>query len=153
MRLTSFTDFGLRLLMRMAAEPQRLFTTEQLARELELSRHHLVKVVGELRRAGIVDARKGARGGICLGRPAAAISIGEVVRCLEKRSALVECFRADGGLCTLTPSCRLRHRLAAAREAFLAELDAASLAECAWPSEPLPTVASGAGAAGWEAST
>ena len=34
MRLTSFTDFGLRILMRMARDPDRLFTTEQLAREL-----------------------------------------------------------------------------------------------------------------------
>ncbi|SRR5690554_2892314 len=134
MRLTSFTDFGLRLLMRMAGEP-RLFTTEELACELKLSRNHLVKVVRELARAGIVETRKGAGGGICLARPASQISIGEVVRCLESRSALVECFRTDGGQCNLLPSCKLRQRLAAAQEVFLAELEKTTLAECALPSE------------------
>ena len=152
MRLTSFTDYGLRILMRMAGEPDRLFTTEQLAREFALSRNHLVKIVRELARAGILDARKGAGGGICLAQPASLLTIGEVVRCLEKRSALVECFRADGGQCSLLPTCRLRHRLDAAREAFLAELDKTSLADCAWPNAPLAPLISGAGEGGWEAS-
>ena len=69
-----------------------------------------------------------------LARPARAITLGEVVRDLEDDQPLVECFRADGGNCVLTPRCRLKKKLAAAREAFLKELDATSLAECAYPS-------------------
>lgn len=152
MRLTSFTDYGLRVLMRMAGEPDRLFTTERLAREFALSRNHLVKIVRELARAGIIDARKGAGGGICLARPASGVTIGEVVRCLESRSALVECFRADGGQCSLLPACRLRHRLEAAREAFLSELDKTTLADCAWPGELVAPSNPGAGESRWEAS-
>ena len=34
MRLTAFTDYGLRALMRLAGEPERLFTTEEIANEL-----------------------------------------------------------------------------------------------------------------------
>ena len=45
MRLTAFTDYGLRALMRLAGEPERLFTTEEIAREFDISRHHLTKVV------------------------------------------------------------------------------------------------------------
>jgi Rrf2 family nitric oxide-sensitive transcriptional repressor len=59
-----------------------------------------------------------------------------VVRSLEQRQALVECFRDDGGCCVLTPRCRLKGKLAAAREAFLRELDETTLAECAYP--PMP---------------
>jgi Rrf2 family nitric oxide-sensitive transcriptional repressor len=50
---------------------------------------------------------------------------------------VVECFRADGGACVLTPGCALRRRLAAAREAFLAELDRTTLADCRYVA-PVP---------------
>ena len=63
----------------------------------------------------------------------AALSVGAVVRRLEEPQPLVECFRADGGACRLTPRCALRHRLARAREAFLADLDRTSLADCLAP--------------------
>jgi Rrf2 family nitric oxide-sensitive transcriptional repressor len=133
MRLTSFTDYGLRALMRLAGEPNRSFTTDELAAELRVSRNHLAKVVQELSRAGYVRAQRGAGGGLTLLKPPDSISLGEIVRLLERRHAIVECFRADGGGCTLTAACRLRSKLAAAREAFLRTLDATALAECAHP--------------------
>ncbi len=74
----------------------------------------------------------GAGGGFSLARPPQSITLGEVVRALEQE-ALVECFRGDGGACVLTPRCRLKAKLAAAREAFMRELDATTLAECAYP--------------------
>jgi Rrf2 family nitric oxide-sensitive transcriptional repressor len=131
MRLTAFTDYALRALMRLAGEPERLFTTDDLAREFAVSRHHLTKVVGDLARGGFVVTQRGAGGGLRLARPAGSITLGEVVRLLEARHALVECFRADGGQCALRPGCRLRPRLAVAREAFLRELDATPLSDCA----------------------
>ena len=133
MRLTAFTDFGLRVLMRLAGAPERLFTTAGLATELDISRNHLAKVVQDLARAGYIETRRGAGGGFRLALPAGSITLGRVVRFLEQQSPLVECFRADGGSCTLTPHCRLKSRLAAAREAFLDELDSTTLTDCAWP--------------------
>ena len=58
MRLTSFTDYGLRSLMRMAAEPARTFSTAELADEFGLSRHHVTKIMQRLARAGIVATRR-----------------------------------------------------------------------------------------------
>jgi len=133
MRLTSFTDYGLRVLMRLAGAPGLTVTTEAIAAEFAISRHHLTKVVAALSAAGIVESQRGAGGGLRLARPAESITIGEVVRLLEARQALVECFRADGGACVLTPRCRLKGRLFQARAAFLRELDGATLAECAYP--------------------
>lgn len=132
MRLTAFTDFGLRALMRLAGEPDRIFTTSEIAREFDISRNHLTKVVGELADAGFITTQRGAGGGFKLARPAAQISIGEVVRHLEARHAIVDCFRRDGGGCVLTPHCRLKGRLTMAANAFLAELDKSSLADCAY---------------------
>lgn len=133
MRLTSFTDYGLRALMRLAGEPDRLFTTDEIAREFRISRNHLTKVVRGLSEAGFVATQRGTGGGFQLAKPAESISIGDVVRNLEKRHALVECFRDDGGDCIITPQCKLKYRLSAARKAFLAELDKSSLADCAYP--------------------
>jgi len=44
--------------------------------------------------------------------------------------ALVECFRVDGGACTLLPRCRLRGILDAAKNAFYQHLDRYTLADC-----------------------
>lgn len=132
MRLTSFTDFGLRALMRLAGDPDRSFTTDELAREFMVSKHHLTKVVRQLSVAGYVATQRGAGGGLRLARRPAAIRIGDVVRALEQRQALVECFEADGGACVLTPRCRLKSKLGRAREAFLKELDKTTLADIAY---------------------
>jgi Rrf2 family nitric oxide-sensitive transcriptional repressor len=143
MRLTAFTDFGLRVLMRLAGTPTRSFTTDEIAAEFGISRNHLAKVVQDLARAGYVRTRRGAGGGLSLAMTPDAITLGAVVRALEVRQALVECFRDDGGSCSLTPHCRLKLRLAAAREAFLAELDETTLAQCAYPA-PLPQASNAA---------
>ena len=133
MRLTAFTDFGLRALMRIAAEPERSFTTDEIAGELAISRHHLAKIVGDLAGAGIVKTQRGGGGGFRLARAAETISLGDIVRLLEGGQPLVECFRPDGGACMLSPRCRLKGHLAAANEAFLAELDKTPLADCRTP--------------------
>jgi len=136
MRLTSFTDFALRALMRLAGEPDRSFATNEIATEFSISRNHLAKVVRDLADAGFVTTQRGVGGGFSLARPPQAITLGAVVRALEGDSALVECFREDGGDCALLPRCRLKIRLAAAREAFMHELDGTTLAECAYQPRP-----------------
>jgi len=136
MRLTTFTDFALRALMRLAGEPDRSFSTSEIAEEFGISRNHLAKVVRDLANSGFITTQRGIGGGFALARPPQAITLGEVVRALEGTSALVECFRQDGGGCVLTPRCRLKGRLAAAREAFLRELDGTRLADCAYPARP-----------------
>lgn len=140
MRLTLFTDYGLRTLMRLAGAPGRSFTTDEIAAEFAISRNHLVKVVRALAEAGFVETRRGAAGGFRLAQDAHTLTLGAIVRRLETREPLVECFRADGGTCVLTSGCRLKGRLAAARDAFLRDLDRTTLAECAWH-PPSPSVA------------
>lgn len=130
MRLLAATDFALRLLMRLGAEPARRRSTEDLAREIGVPRNHLHKIVQDLAEAGFVRTQRGAGGGVELARDPAEIRIGDVVRRFESGQALVECFRPDGGACRLSPECRLRAVLRQARDAFLGRLDGATLAEC-----------------------
>lgn len=133
MRLTSFTDYGLRMLMRMASTPERAISTAELAQEFDLSRNHLTKVMQRLAQGGFVVTRRGGGGGAVLARPACDIRIGTVVRLLEEGQALVECFAPGGGDCSINGCCRLKSRLRSAEAAFLADLDRTTLAEIALP--------------------
>jgi Rrf2 family nitric oxide-sensitive transcriptional repressor len=136
MRLTSFTDFGFRALMRMAGTPERSFSTSELAKEFEISRHHLSKIIQQLAAAGIIETRRGGGGGARLAQDPTEITLGQVVRVLEADQALVECFASSDHRCTLLPGCRLRAELAAAEAAFLSRLDQSTLADVAWRPEP-----------------
>lgn len=131
MRLTAFTDYGLRMLMRMAGEPERAFSTADLAADLGLSRNHLAKIMQRLAQAGYVETRRGGGGGAVLARPADQIRLGAVVRLLEDGQPLVECLAASGGDCSLDGQCRLKARLRSAEAAFLADLDRSTLADIA----------------------
>ena len=133
MRLTSFTDYGLRMLMRMASAPERAFSTAELAEEFRLSRNHLTKIMHRLAQAGIVATRRGNGGGAILAKSATEIRLGEVVRLLEGGQPLVECF-AHGGECSIDGCCRLKARMRSAEAAFLADLDRSTLADIALPS-------------------
>ncbi len=131
MRLTSFTDYGLRMLMRMASAPDRAFSTAELASEFSLSRNHLAKIMQRLAQAGFVETRRGGGGGAVLARPAHEIRLGALVRLLEEGQPLVECFAADGGGCTIDGRCFLKARLRSAEAMFLADLDRSTLADIA----------------------
>jgi Rrf2 family nitric oxide-sensitive transcriptional repressor len=146
MRLLASTDFALRVLMRLAAAAEdEILTVEQLARDLGgLSRNHLHKVVQDLAALDLVRTSRGPRGGVALAAPPAGIRLGELIRRLEADQPLVECFRADGGCCTLSPACRLRGLLGQARESFLATLDRHTLADC-MPADGFPGIAPLAG--------
>lgn len=133
MRLTTFTDYGLRMLMRLASEPGRAFSTADLAEEFGLSRNHLAKIMQHLAHAGFVETRRGGGGGAVLARPADRIRLGNVIDLLEEGQPLVECFGTDGGDCSLDGQCRLKARLRSAERAFLADLDRSTLADIALP--------------------
>jgi Rrf2 family nitric oxide-sensitive transcriptional repressor len=131
MRLTTLTDYSLRMLMHLAVKPGGRATIAEVAQAYGISENHLMKVAHLLGQAGHVTTLRGRGGGLMLARPPAEITVGAVVRSMEPDMALVPCF-ADAP-CTILPACRLAHRLAAARQAFLAVLDDTTLADLAQP--------------------
>ena len=132
MRLLASTDYALRILILLGqGAPEDTINIKTLAQTLGgLSRDHLHKIVQELAALGIVRTVRGAGGGVKLAKPARDVRVGALARALEADQALVECFRADHGCCTLEPGCRLRPMLRKARESFYATLDAYTLADC-----------------------
>jgi Rrf2 family nitric oxide-sensitive transcriptional repressor len=132
MRLLASTDYALRVLIALGHNRSReTVNVGMLATSLGgLSRNHLHKIVQDLAALGIVKTIRGAGGGVVLAKEARKVSIGAVIRSLEEDQAMVECFRADHGCCTLEPGCRLRPMLRKARESFYETLDAYTLADC-----------------------
>ena len=127
MQLTRQTTHGLRLLMYCAAHPGPVRLAD-VARFYGLSEAFMHKVLQTVRAAGFVETMRGRSGGVRLARPASEIRLGEVVRVLEDRFELAECFR-DGSTCPLETACGLNGALHAALDAFFAVLDGYTIAD------------------------
>ena len=133
MRLAEYTDYTLRVLMYCAAHPDRLVTIGELAEQHGVSKNHLMKIVNDLARQGVLETTRGRGGGLRLLRAPADIRVGDVVRSSETDFRLVECFDRSTNACSLTPSCRLKGVFHAALQAYFKELDAATLADIVRP--------------------
>lgn len=129
MKLTTFTDYSLRVLIYLAARPERRGTVAEVAAAFDISEHHLTKVVHFLGQCGWLTTVRGKGGGLALAMPADAIVVGEVVRHTEGAAVPAECFGPEGGHCAITPVCRLRPLLGDAVDAFYRVLDQATLAD------------------------
>lgn len=128
MRLTVHSDYSLRVLMYLAAFPDRLATIEQIAAAYGISQNHIMKVVQRLAHHGFIETVRGRGGGIRLAKATDKITVGAVIRATEEDFQLVECFRAEGSCC-ITPVCRLKGALRDALRAYLEVLDGWTLSE------------------------
>lgn len=128
MRLTAFTDYAFRLLLRLAVAGDRPVTIEEAAKVYGISRTHLMKVANTLVRAGYLRGARGRSGGLRLARAPDEIRLGDIVRLTEPDLALVECF-ATGNQCVVTRACRLPPVFGEALAAFMAVLDGKTLAD------------------------
>ncbi len=129
MRMTLHTDYALRLLIYVAARPDRMCTVNDIALAYQLSRNHLVKVAQTLRDIGLLETNRGRSGGIRLARTASEISIGALVRATEEDFSIAECMQAKSWACAISPACRLKGMLHEALAAFLEVLDKYTLAD------------------------
>jgi Rrf2 family nitric oxide-sensitive transcriptional repressor len=130
MKLTQFTDFGLRALFLLGDHKGEVMSAAVIADHFNVSRHHMAKVLQQLASAGYVEGIRGAQGGVRLAKDPRDIRIGEVVRSLDNDQALVDCFREGWNDCALLPRCRLKGMLTRAKQGFLRELDRFTISDC-----------------------
>jgi Rrf2 family transcriptional regulator, cysteine metabolism repressor len=138
MMFSTKAEYGVRVMVELArrsdGEPIPL---AEIAANDGLPLAYLEHLVARLRKAGLVDSRRGSRGGYLLARPAAQITMAEVVEALEGSIAPIECISqaADGSIVcaresTLDHVCptkllwtRVRHSIVGTlRETTLADL-------------------------------
>jgi len=129
MRLADYTDYSLRVLMYCATYPDRRITIADLADDLELSKNHLMKIVNDLARRGLVTTTRGRGGGLRLAGDPRDMRIGDIVRGSESDFRLVQCFGDGITSCTLGAACRLKSVFAGALQAYFDSLDRHTLAD------------------------
>lgn len=161
MELSQFTDYALRVLIYVglseqksdsplplaakAAPSSHLPSVREIAGAFQISQSHLVKVVQRLAQLGYIHTFRGRGGGITLAKAPSEIGVGAIVRQTENL-AIVECLSTSGGCC-IAPVCELKGVIARAREAFLASLDASTLADLLKPHNALQRILHAAPAA------
>lgn len=129
MKLTTFTDYSLRVLLYLTARPERRATIAEIAQAFDVSEHHLTKVVHFLGRHGWLATVRGKGGGLGLAAAPSDIVVGRVVRATEGEARPAECFGAAPVHCRIERVCRLRGVLADAVQAFYGVLDGVTLAD------------------------
>lgn len=108
MQLSKFTDYTFRVLIYMATHQEELYTVEQLATILEVSEHHLKKVIHKLAKTDYLISIKGRCGGLKLGLPPEQINLGEVLRITEDNLCIVECIKNEETCRFMTKECKLK---------------------------------------------
>lgn len=83
MRVSAKSDYAVRAAAELAASPGGPVKGERLADAQEIPLQFLEHILLDLKRAGIVRARRGARGGYWLARPAGEVTVADVIRAVE----------------------------------------------------------------------
>jgi Rrf2 family protein len=137
--LTKTTRAGIQVLLYLSMEPAgEPASPRSMAGALGCSPTYLAKVAGQLVRAGILRAHKGAKGGVTLGRPTAGITLLEIVQALQGPVLADYCPTLKSpGL-----ACRFHQAMFALHQATIETLSKWTLAELADVSDQTPRGAS-----------
>ena len=132
-RLSRLSDYGIVLMTQLAARPGVLTTAPELALTSGLPVPTVSKVLKAIAQDGLLESQRGTKGGYALTRPAAEISVADIIRALEGPIALTECTEAEGGSCEIEPSCPTRTNWVRINDAVTGALEGISLAEMMAP--------------------
>lgn len=129
MKLTHYSDLGLRLMMYLSLRHGEPVTIGEASERLDVSRNHLVKVSHHLTQAGLIESLRGRNGGVRLAFAPERITVEQVLRATEDNFDLVECMTGGENRCIIFGACKLSAALEDAREAFFASLRRVSMAD------------------------
>ena len=96
MQLTSTTDYAIRIVCYLAAQRQMISTSE-LSQELSVPSSYIPKITKKLKRAGIIKACEGIKGGYQIAKQPENISLRDVISCTESTMAISRCLEKEGG--------------------------------------------------------
>lgn len=129
MQITRQADYAVRAVLYLAGlGPGGQASTAKIAVEQKIPATFLAKIVSQLAGAGLVNARRGARGGVVLARPAEAISLLEVVEAIDGPVILNECV-ADPERCTFSDDCAVRQVWSEAQSGLVQKLSSTHFAQ------------------------
>jgi len=132
--LTAKGKYGLKALAHLASlKPGAMAQAAEIAEANKIPKKFLDAILGDLRNAGLVYARKGPGGGYMLARPASDIRVGQVVRILDGPIAPIACASRTAYQpckdCDNVKRCSVRLAMIKVRDAMSKVLDATTLAD------------------------
>jgi len=137
MKLTQYSDLGLRLLMYLALRKGETATIQEVSDRFGVSKNHMVKISHQLTKSGLIESTRGRNGGVSLSRPPESINVEEALHATEDNFYLVECFNASENRCVISDVCRLSGVLDTALAAFFEVLRDVTLADLVKSSKAL----------------
>ncbi len=112
MKVTAQEEYGLRCLLQLARIPQgELVSVKEVAAKEGISAAYVEKLLRILSRAGLVHSMRGIKGGYMLNRPAAQVTLGEIVRALgtvETTKHICTVFTGNQDACVHFSDCGIR---------------------------------------------
>ena len=136
LRITKQTDYGIVLLTRMAAEPERQLNAPELAAEAQLPLPTVSKILKLLARDGLLASHRGVKGGYSLALAPEHITVAAIIGSLEGPIAITECIDVSSD-CSHEQLCPVRSNWHRINAAVRGALEGITLAEM---THPLPTV-------------
>jgi Rrf2 family protein len=129
-RVSARTDYAIRALLELAASEDRPMRGDAMARAQGIPPKFLETLLGDLRRARLVTSQRGGDGGYRLARPAAEITLADVIRAVDGPLAAVRDV-APEGVEYSGPAARLRDVWIALRASMRSVLETVTLADVA----------------------
>jgi len=136
LRITKQADYGIVLLSRMAGDPDRLFTANEMAAETGLPHPFVSKVLKLLVRGALLSSHRGVKGGYTLNRSAEGTTVFDIITVLEGPIAITECIDNRPGECSQEPHCPVRGNWQRINDAIQRALQDISLADLTRASAP-----------------
>jgi len=129
LELTHRGSYAIRAVLALArAEAGTVVPARRVAKDMDIPARFLPQVLGDLGRAGIVEARLGRAGGYRLSKPASEISLLDIIEASEGDARRQTCV-LTGNPCDGTHPCDVHDMFFAAQEAILARLNDVSVAD------------------------
>ena len=130
-RVNRQTDYAIRVILMLAQQPEgtRLPTSE-IGREMLIPTAFLSRIVAQLAQANLLVTFQGRDGGLQLPRPAAQITLKDVVELMEGPLLLSECMTGEEA-CPFEGDCRVRCRWINLQASILDELNSTTFADLA----------------------
>jgi Rrf2 family protein len=128
LELTRRGDYAVRAMLSLARPDANQLTAGALAAATGIPGGYVPQVMGDLVRAGLVANRRGRSGGYRLARPAAEVSLLEIVEAVEGDGRRKTCV-LRGGPCRRDGACDVHDAFFRAQEAVFGTLAGVSLAD------------------------
>jgi len=131
LRLSKKADYALLAMRHMAAHADRgSLSARELAEAYDIPAELLAKVLQQLVRARLLESHQGIRGGYGLARPAAAMSVADVIQAIDGPLTVTACSDTDHS-CDQYAKCNIRDPLWRIKDRIVSALAATSVAELA----------------------